>query len=76
MFKHIKKITKIIISKVQKVILAISLFILYMVGFGATLFFLIIFNRKALVKEYESGNSYWHKACGYELDNDESLRQA
>jgi len=37
---------------------------------------LVLFNRKALNKKYNSDSTFWDIAEGYEADIDNSLRQS
>ena len=70
--KIIRKSRRII----QKILITTSLFVLYIVGFGITLFFVTIFNRRLLrIKRKEAG-TFWQKAEGYEADIQEFIRQS
>ena len=62
--KMIKKIIQKYIKIIQKMFITVALFILYIVGFGITLIFTIIFNRKLLGIEKREKNSFWSAAKG------------
>ena len=76
MLKHIKRLLRVVIMVVQKILVTIFLVILYIVGLGATLFFVFIFKRSLLFKNYKNDRTFWKEASGYEPDSDGSLRQA
>ncbi len=75
MLERVKKATRFMITLVQKVLLAVSLFIIYTAGLGGTLLLMMLFKRKALYGQYEDPDSYWRKASGYGED-DANCRQA
>ena len=66
--------------KIQKNFIRVSLFFIYIVGFGITLIFVKIFHRK-LLKDQNSRsnqrkkNTFWKKADGYSPKIDECLKQ-
>lgn len=72
----IKKIIRIFIKIIQGVLLVVSLTIVYFLGFGITLIFMLIFNRRALKGSGKNDFSFWIQAMGYEADYENSLRQS
>lgn len=76
MLKFIQETIKTIIRLVQKILMAVFLFILYILGFGITFIFLFIFKRDILFKNHKKESTSWIKAAGYEPDAEGSLRQA
>lgn len=74
--RKIQRIIRAFIKIIQKTLIAISLVIVYIVGFGITLVFVVVFNRRLLRREYSTENTFWNKAVGYEVDIDESMRQS
>ena len=76
MLKHIKRLLRVVIMVAQKILVTIFLIILYILGLGTTLFFMFIFKRSFLFKNYKNDRTLWKEAAGYEPDPDSSLRQA
>lgn len=60
---------------VQKIIITLSLIIIYFVGFGITLIFILVFRRKMLTGEFGK-NTIWIEAEGYESDINGAIRQS
>ena len=75
MLKKIKLFIGIFVRVIQKVIIFISLFLLYLIGFGIVAIFLKIFNRKRLMQD-DKVDSFWIAAKGYEENLEKSLRQS
>ena len=75
-FVRIQKIIQFLIRAVQRFLLTVFLTILYFFGLGITLFLLMLFNRKALVKKNNSNITFWDKAEGYDADINNSIRQS
>jgi hypothetical protein len=61
---------------VQKILIGISLTLIYFIGFGATLFLMMVFNRKALKGNGKNADTFWVNADGYSPDVEDSLRQS
>ena len=61
MKQKIKKIVGIYIETIQKIILFISLILLYIFGFGLTKIFIFIFQINLFDKKFISKNSFWEK---------------
>lgn len=69
-----KKIIQKFVVIVQKILITILLFLVYLIGFGITSLFAILFNRKLFGVLSQRKNSFWKKAEGYENDMDASTR--
>jgi len=67
---------KIFVKIIQKIIITISLFVIYFIGLGITKIFIMIFNRKQLREGFEEKDSFWQEARGYEADINKSFRQS
>jgi hypothetical protein len=74
-FEKQKRFIMPIIEKIQKIIVTILLFMLYIVGFGLTAFAALIFRRKLLGLDKKTSNTFWEDAEGYEADINKNLRQ-
>ena len=72
----IKKIIQNLIRIIQRILIFVSLTVIYFFGFGITLLFMMIFNRKVLTGYSKNDNTFWIEAKGYEADIEESLRQS
>lgn len=72
----LKKITRKIVRAVQGPLLLISLTIVYFLGFGATLLFVIVFHRRLLRGPDKESDSLWVEAKGYEPQLEENLHQS
>lgn len=71
-----KKIILWIIFLIQKMLLFISLTLIYFIGFGITLFFMKIFSRRDLAGYSKDNDTFWIEAKGYEADIEDSMRQS
>lgn len=76
MFARIKIIIQIFIRLIQKTIVTISLFLIYIFGFGVTVIFIMLFSRDILVSRYDKKDTFWSKAEDYEADIEGSFRQS
>lgn len=72
----LRKIIQRYIMLLQKVFITITLFFLYIIGFGFTLFFVSIFSRRLLGKTFTEENTFWNEAKEYEADINSSMRQS
>jgi len=72
----IKKIIQNFIRIIQKILITIFLFIVYIIGIGVTLIFVMIFNRRLLGKTFKGKNTFWNEAKGYGADINSSMRQS
>ena len=75
-FDKIKAFVKKYIIFVQKILITISLFILYVFGFGVTVLLAAVFDRRLLGKKAVTGNTFWLAATGYEPDIERCERQS
>jgi len=69
------KWVQIFVQTVQKILLMILLWIVYLFGLGLTSLFVRIFERKSDEKS-ESEGSFWTKAKGYGRDDHDVMRQS
>jgi len=76
MIKMVRKIIQKYIRIIQKIIITIALFIIYIVGLGITLILVIIFNRRLLGVEKREKDTFWKDAEGYEADISECKRES
>jgi len=71
-----KKIIQNLIRIIQKLLIIFLLTIIYFLGFGITLIFMVIFNRKVLACHSGSDDTFWIDAEGYGADMEDSVRQS
>jgi hypothetical protein len=76
MFTRIKIIIQIFIRLIQKTIVTISLFLIYIFGFGVTVIFIMLFSRDILIIRSDKKDTFWAQAEDYETDIEGSLRQS
>jgi hypothetical protein len=62
-----------VVKSIQKIIITVALFLIYVFGFGTTLFFIAIFNRKLWVNNSVNKDTFW-RSC--EIGVDDYLRQS
>jgi len=72
----IKKIIREYIKIIQKIFITAVLFILYIFGFGITLIFVTIFNKKLLKAETRKKDTCWKDTEGYENDINDCIRES
>ena len=72
----IEKIIQGFIRTVQRILIFVSLTLIYFFGFAITLFFMMIFNRKVLAGYSKDEHTFWIEARGYEANTNDSLRQS
>jgi len=72
----LKKILAKLVRVIQKILITVSLILIYFLGFGLTLFFVALFNRKLIYNNFKIKDSSWLDAEGYGTDLEESLRQS
>jgi len=72
----LKKILAKLVRVIQKILITVSLILIYFLGFGLTLFFVALFNRKLIYNNFKIKDSSWLDAEGYGPDLEESLRQS
>ncbi len=61
---------------VQKTLMAVSLMILYVIGFGLTSLFVRVLRRDLLPGKARVDRACWREASGHDADADEMLHQA
>jgi hypothetical protein len=71
-----KKIILAFIGGIQKILIVIFLTLIYFLGLGATLLFMLIFNRKPLKAYSKDSATFWGEAKGYESGMEDALRQS
>jgi len=76
MFSKAKIIIINFIRLIQKVIVTIFLFLIYVFGFGVTVIFMMLFNRDILIIRSDKKDTFWGKAKDYETDIESSFRQS
>jgi hypothetical protein len=64
--ERIKRAVSSVVTRAVKVLMAVGLFLLYVVGFGLTKALVAVFDRRLLAPR--DGDTYWLKAEGYEPD--------
>jgi len=72
----IKKIIQGFIRTVQKILIFVSLTLIYFLGFGITLIFMMVFNRKVLTGNSKDDNTFWVKATAHEANIKDSMHQS
>ena len=68
-----------IIRGTQRVILAVSLFLLYFLGFGISRVFMSVLGRRTLYNRppgQPNGDTCWRAAEGYDLEMDRLVKQS
>ena len=76
MLRRLGKIIQIAVKLIQKILLNLSLVILYIFGLGLTRLCLLIFHRSILIKSCKNNDTLWEEATGYQPDADDVLMQA
>lgn len=71
-----RKIRRKVFSVIQKPLLSLLLFLLYIAGFGLTYIFAFIFKRHLLKGTSKREKSFWKDAKGYQADIGECLEQS
>lgn len=72
----LKKKTQKFIIIMQKVLIPVLLVLTYLVGFGLTLVFILLFNKKIIFGKGEKEDTYWLEAKGYEADTFDGMKQS
>ena len=73
-FRRIQEIIQPVIRIIQKILLAVFLILLYFIGLGLTLFFMLFFKRNILWGKPDSSNTFWSEAEDYDANLDNSMR--
>lgn len=71
-----KEITGKLFRSVQKILITVSLTLVYIFGLGLTLVLALLFNRKIIFSGRKAKNSSWRKAQGYQPDLKDCFRQS
>jgi len=72
----LKKIIRDSILIIQRILIAVSLTIVYFFCFTATWLFALLVKRKILTDDKKDKNTFWIEAEGYEVDIADSMRQS
>lgn len=72
----IKKIIRNFVRIIQKVLIVLLLTLIYFLGFGITVIFMMVFKHKILTGSRKDDITFWVEANGYEADMEDSLRQS
>lgn len=75
-FESIKTRLQKLILIVQKILICALLFLVYLIGVGATLVLTFVFNPKALGIGSKKNSTFWKQATGYDADIDDCMRQS
>lgn len=73
---RIKIVIWSIVRLIQKLLVTIFLFLIYVFGFGLTAIFTLVFNRRLLRKGSKNEDTFWNQAKDYEGNMEDSLRQS
>lgn len=65
-----------IVRLIQKLLVTIFLFLIYVFGFGLTAIFTLVFNRHLLRKGSKNEDTFWNQAKDYEANIEDNLRQS
>ena len=76
MLARIKIIIRTFVTVIQKTVVTISLFLIYVFGFGLTIISILLFNRDILITRRDKKDGFWVGAKDYEADMERSLRQS
>lgn len=74
MIKKIGSIIKSIITFTQKILITISLFLIYILVFGIVKIIILVINKRILYKK--TGRTSWEEAKGYDCDLSELDRES
>ena len=61
---------------VQEILITIFLVLIYFIGFGLTLVFVLLFNKRIIFAKREKLDTFWLEADGYEPDLLDSMKQS
>ena len=70
------KWVRVVVRAVQKVLVTVLLFTVYVLCFGITSIFARIFNRELFSRKDDGKSSFWVKATGYGRDDHDVMRQS
>ncbi|MFH1397725.1 MAG: hypothetical protein ABIH27_04160 [Candidatus Omnitrophota bacterium] len=72
----LKRLLQKFIRIIQKILITVSLTVVYFLGMGITLIFIALFNRKIITKPSKDDHTFWVGAEGYQPDIEDSFRQS
>jgi len=72
----LKRLLQKFIRIVQKILITLSLTVVYFLGLGITLIFIALFNRKTITGFRKEDFTFWVEAEGYQPDIEDSFRQS
>ncbi len=73
--RRLRELVRAVIRVAQRVVMAVSLFLVYFLALGLTKLFAAVFQRHLLRWDPAGRDSYWVPAKDYEPDHERSLRQ-
>ena len=76
MIEKIKHVTGVIVKMVQKIVITVSLVLLYFIGLGLTLPLALLFHRKLMGFGHTNDESFWQDAEGYESELEAYRRES
>lgn len=76
MFARVKIIIWNFVRLVQKILVTVFLFLIYVFGFGMTVIFLLFFNQRILGKISKDQDTFWGEVQGYEINMEDSFKQS
>lgn len=65
-----------LVRVMQKILITVLLFFVYIFGFGLTFIWAVIFKRELLGHRIKMSSSFWKKADGYEAHFEDAMRQS
>jgi hypothetical protein len=74
-FGKLRDATKVVIRLAQRVVMAVSLFLVYFFAVGLTKALALVFQRHLVRWDPPGQDSYWVTAQGYDPDPERSLHQ-
>lgn len=72
----LKRLLQKFVRIIQKILITLSLTVVYFLGLGITLIFIALFNRKIITSPSKDDNTFWVGAEGYQPDIEDSFRQS
>jgi hypothetical protein len=72
---HLRVATRWLIRRAQRVVMTVSLFLVYFLGIGASAVLARLFRSPTIRWDPPGQDSYWHRATGYEPDRERARWQ-
>ncbi len=72
----LKRLLQKFIRVIQKILITLSLTVVYFLGIGITLIFIAFFNRKIITSPSKDDYTFWVGAEGYQPDIEDSFHQS